>query len=197
MKFMPRIIQEYREEVKEKIIKAAFTLFLEKGYHGTTMGEIAGSLGVTKPALYQYFPGKENLFAAVAEQARQELKGILETSYSGRNIKEGSAALFDALLRYVPKFNSMYSEMLLLAARNERLRLVLMEDRTEDIRVIERFISLQQETGFVSRQQDPRMLAVACDALANGLLMDVMMGMDKEEAKTVWITAVEQLARPK
>ena len=192
---MPRIIQEYREEVKRKIVDAAFSLFIKKGYHGTTMGEIAESLGVTKPALYQYFPGKEDLFAAVAEQARQELKGTLEKSYTGKNIREGSAALFDALLRYVPQFNTMYSEMLLLASRNERLRTVLVQDRTEDIRVIERFIASQQETGFVSSRLDPRLLAVACDALANGLLMDVMVGMDREEAKAVWVAAVEQLSR--
>ena len=194
-RLMPRIIQEYREEVKRKIVDAAFTLFIKKGYHGTTMGEIAESLGVTKPALYQYFPGKEDLFAAVAEQARQELKGTLEKSYTGKNIREGSAALFDALLRYVPQFNTMYSEMLLLASRNERLRTVLVQDRTEDIRVIERFIASQQETGFVSSRLDPRLLAVACDALANGLLMDVMVGMDREEAKAVWVAAVEQLSR--
>lgn len=192
---MPRIIQEYREEVKRKIVGAAFTIFLEKGYHATTMGEIAESLGVTKPALYQYFPGKEDLFAAVAEQARQELKGILERSYAGRDIREGSAALFDALLHYVPRFNGMYSEMVLLASRNERLRTVLRQDRAEDIRVIEGFIAHQQETGLVSRQLDPRVLAVACDALANGLLMDVMIGLDKDEARAVWIAAVEQLVR--
>ncbi len=192
---MPRIIPEYHEEVKRKIVEAAFTRFLRKGYHGTTMGEIAESLGVTKPSLYRYFPGKEDLFAAVSEHARQELKGILEQSYAGRNIRDGSAALFDALLHYVPQFNGMYSEMLLLAAHNEHLRTVLTQDRFEDIRVIERFIAYQQGTGLVSDQLDPRVLAVACDALANGLLMDVMMGMDKDEAKDVWIAAVMRLVR--
>ena len=193
---MPRIIrEEYRDEVKRKIIRAAFTHFLEKGYHGTTMGSIAGSLGVTKPALYQYFPGKEDLFAAVAEQARDEFKGTLERSYAGRDLRDGSAALFDALLRYVPQFNGMYAEMLLLASRNERIRAVLIHDRREDIWVIERFIRRQQETGLVSRQLDPRVLALACDALANGLLMDVLIGMDRDEAKAVWVAAVMQLTR--
>ncbi|PKG33126.1 TetR/AcrR family transcriptional regulator [Methanoregula sp.] len=192
---MPRIIREYRDEVKRKIIRTAFTHFLEKGYHGTTMGSIAESLGVTKPALYQYFPGKEELFAAVAELARDDFKGTLERSFAGRNLAEGSAALFDALLRYVPQFNGMYSEMLLLATRNERLRQILAEDRKEDIWVIERFIRRQQETGLVSKEHNPRVLALACDALANGLLMDVLMGMDKEEAKAVWVAAISQLTR--
>lgn len=192
---MPRILKEYRGEVKKKIVRIAFTHFLEKGYHGTTMGAIATDLGVTKPALYQYFPGKEDLFAAVAAQARDEFKGTLERSFAGRDLKDGSAALFDALLRYVPQFNGMYSEMLLLATRNEHLLQVLVEDRKEDIWVIERFIRRQQETGLVSKTLDPRVLALACDALANGLLMDVMMGMDKEEAKAVWVAAVMQVTR--
>ena len=78
---MPRIIKEYREEVRKKIVDTAYSLIIDKGYHGTTMEEIAQRLGVTKPALYQYFPGKENLYAAVTEKSRQELTGLLERSY--------------------------------------------------------------------------------------------------------------------
>ncbi len=86
---MPRIIQEYKEEVRKKIVEAAYTLFLHKGYHATTMNAIAGSLGVTKPALYQYFPGKEELYAAVAEHGREELAAILEQSFTKRDLRTG------------------------------------------------------------------------------------------------------------
>ena len=60
--------------------------------------------------------------------------------------------------------------MMLLAPHNEKMRAVLLEDRMEDIRVIERFIAYQQETGLVSRKLDARTLAIACDALVSGLL---------------------------
>jgi tetrahydromethanopterin S-methyltransferase subunit F len=90
----------------------------------------------------------------------------------------------------------MYSEMMMLAMHNERIRTLLREDRIEDIRVVERFIARQQESGLVSGQIDPHVLAIACDALINGLLIDIMAGMDKEEAKKIWITAVTQLIRP-
>jgi len=192
---MPRIIQEYREEVRKKIIDAAYSLFIEKGFRGTTMGEIAQLLGVTKTALYQYFPGKEDLYAAVAERCRQELNGLLERSYQNRNIRDGSAALFDSLAEYVPQFYGMNAEMMLLAAHNEPMRAVLRQDRIEDIRVVERFIARQQEEGLVSRTLDPRTLAIACDALINGLLMDIIVGLDKEEAKGIWIAALERLIR--
>jgi AcrR family transcriptional regulator len=190
---MPRIISEYKEEVRKKIIDAAYTLFLTRGYHKTTMEEIAGVLGVTKPALYQYFPGKEDLYAAVAERGRQELKGILERSYRNRDIRGGSEDLFDAISQYAPQFQGMYSEMMLMAPHNERIRQILEEDLREDIRVVERFITRQQETGFVSPRSDPHILAVACHAMVNGLLLDIMAGMDKKEAKKTWIAMIEAL----
>ena len=54
--FMPRIIQEYRDEVRKKIVEAAYSLFLHKGYHGTTMSAIAEILGVTKRRSISTFP---------------------------------------------------------------------------------------------------------------------------------------------
>jgi AcrR family transcriptional regulator len=192
---MPRIIPGYKEEVKKKIIEAAYHLFLTRGYRGTTMDEIAGALGVTKPAIYQYFPGKEDLYAAVAERSRQELKGILERSYQNRDIRGGSEALFDAISRYAPQYQGMYSEMMLIAPHNERIRLILEEDLREDVLVIERFIARQQETEFVSCRLNARMLAVAFHAMVNGLLLDIMAGMDREEAKKIWIITVEALIR--
>ena len=192
---MPRILPEYKDEVKKKIIETAYRHFLSSGYHRTTMDAIAGSLGVTKPALYQYFPGKEDLYAAVAEHGRQELKGILERSYRNRDIHEGSSALFDGVSKYAPQFHGIYSEMMILAPRNERIRLLLEQDRREDIRVIERFITLQQHTGYVSSRLDPHVLAIAFHAIINGLLLDIMSGMDREEAKRIWIATVEALTR--
>jgi AcrR family transcriptional regulator len=190
---MPRIIQEYKGEVRKKIVEAAYSLFLDKGYHATTMSSIAESLGVTKPALYQYFSGKEDLYAAVAEYGREELAAILEQSFSNRDLRSGSEILFDTLSRYVPQFNSMYSEMMMLAMHNERIRTLLREDRIEDIRVVERFITRLQENELISTRLNPRRLAITCDALINGLLIDIMAGMDKEEAKEIWIAAVTQL----
>jgi AcrR family transcriptional regulator len=191
--FMPRIIHEYRGEVRKKIVEAAYSLFLHKGYHGTTMSAIAEVLGVTKTALYQYFPGKEDLYAAVAEHGREELAAILERSFNKRDLRSGSEVLFDTLARYTPQFNGIYSEMMMLAMHNRRIRNLLHEDRIEDIRVVERFITRQQETGLVSGQLNPRVLAIACDALMNGLLIDIMAGMDKDEAKKIWIAAVTRL----
>ena len=85
--------------------------------------------------------------------------------------------------------------MMLIAPHNDRIRQLLRKDRMEDIQVIEHFIIRQQETGLVSSRLNPRALAVACDAMVNGLLLDMVAGMDKDEAKKIWLIAVEALIR--
>jgi len=188
-------MQEYKDDVRKKIVEAAYSLFLDKGYHATTMSSIAGSLGVTKPALYQYFPGKEELYAAVAAHGREELASILDRSFSTGDFRSGIEVLFDTLTQYTSQFNGIYSEMMLLAVHNEEIRTLLRHDRIEDINIVESFIRRQQGAGIISGKIDPRALAIAGDALLNGLLIDILAGLDKKEAKKIWIGAVMQLIR--
>ena len=45
------------------ILAAAAQLFAQRGYHGTTIGEVGSALGLTGPALYRHFRNKEALLA--------------------------------------------------------------------------------------------------------------------------------------
>lgn len=192
---MPKMYPGYRDEVRKKIVAEAAALFMEKGYSATTMDDIAARLGVTKAAIYQYYKSKVDLFAAVAEFQRQELAGILERSFSEQDLMRGAAVLFDNLLEYINRSREMYSDVMLVATRNESLRVILYEDRQGDLAVVGRFIELQKTRGLIHSSIDSRVLAVACDALINGLMFDVMIGMDPAEAKKVWLDAVDDLLR--
>ncbi|WP_369131805.1 TetR/AcrR family transcriptional regulator [Modestobacter sp. I12A-02662] len=54
---------------RDKVLRTALQLFLQHGYAGTSMKAIANDLGVSAPALYWYFPSKEEIFASVIEMA--------------------------------------------------------------------------------------------------------------------------------
>lgn len=51
---------------REKILKESVRLFSEKGYHGTSMRDIASSSGCSLPTLYYYYKNKVDLFYEVA-----------------------------------------------------------------------------------------------------------------------------------
>jgi len=192
---MPKMYPGYREEVRKKIIAEASALFIKKGYSATTMDDIASRLGVTKAAIYQYYTGKVDLFAAVTEFQRQELAGILDRSFAGRGVMQGAAVLFDSLLAYINKSMESYNDVMAVAVKNESMRTILRQDRYGDLAVIERFIGEQKKRGLIHSSIDSRILAVACDALINGLMFDIMIGMSPAEAKMVWLNAVADLLR--
>ena len=53
------------QRTRQAILDAALDLFAEKGYFGTSLREVAATVGVRESALYHYFPGKESLFEAL------------------------------------------------------------------------------------------------------------------------------------
>jgi AcrR family transcriptional regulator len=64
------------ERRRPLVLDAAFSLFLERGYEGTSMDAVARAAGVTKPVVYACFASKEELFEALLE--REEAR-VLET----------------------------------------------------------------------------------------------------------------------
>jgi AcrR family transcriptional regulator len=72
---------ERRERTREGLISAAERLFTERGFHASTVDEIALEAGYTKGAVYSNFASKEDLFFAVyerrAERAVAEIEQIL------------------------------------------------------------------------------------------------------------------------
>ena len=60
---------KYPEVTEERILEAAQRLFLEKGYHRTTIQDIVNELGgLTKGAVYHHFKSKEEILDKVGDQ---------------------------------------------------------------------------------------------------------------------------------
>jgi AcrR family transcriptional regulator len=60
-----------RDTVRRKILNAARTLFLTEGYANVSMRKIADQIEYSPGAIYSYFPSKEDIFFALAEEGLQ------------------------------------------------------------------------------------------------------------------------------
>lgn len=65
------------------ILAAAQRLFVERGYRGISMREIAEAVGMTKAALYYHFRDKEHLFVALLQNVLGDLSTLITESRSG------------------------------------------------------------------------------------------------------------------
>lgn len=81
------------ETTKEKIIEVAIDCFGEHGYDGTSMRMIAEKSGVSKPAIYYYFPDKEQLFQGIFSYVMEKFRSALE------RIKNSDANAIEKLKR--------------------------------------------------------------------------------------------------
>jgi AcrR family transcriptional regulator len=68
------------QERREVIERAAADVFAQRGYHGTTMAQIARASGVTVPVIYDHFPSKVALHRRLLERTSEELLAMWRTA---------------------------------------------------------------------------------------------------------------------
>ena len=63
---------------RDQILRAAGRLFSQKGYHGTSMRDLAAALGLTQGSLYHHWAGKEELLFAIIDRISDEFLKVIE-----------------------------------------------------------------------------------------------------------------------
>ena len=72
--------EEIRQKSRENIEKIALELFAIKGYHATSISQIAEKAGISKGLLYNYFKSKEHLLDSVIMKVYDEIMRIVQMS---------------------------------------------------------------------------------------------------------------------
>ena len=93
-----------------EILDAALTVFAEKGYECGTMRAIAKLLGLTEPALYRHYAGKEALFADLVAAAGDHLISIVGPaldSLEPATLHEALLALIEIRRKHLPRGDSV------------------------------------------------------------------------------------------
>lgn len=82
---MPRTQKEnerIRQMAKEKIRIAAMELFMKRGYHATSIEDVAKHANISKGLLYNYYKGKEELLSTMIQARIDELIQVMEAASS-------------------------------------------------------------------------------------------------------------------
>lgn len=100
---MPTTQRISRIERRSLIESAATRLFAEKGFVATTVDDIVGAAGVTKPMLYRHFESKQELCILLLERYRDELIAAPLTQFEpgSRDLGHQLPAMLDEWLGYI------------------------------------------------------------------------------------------------
>ncbi len=77
---MPRSkeqFEEIRKKTRENILSASLKLFAEKGFHGTSINDIAKAANISKGLAYNYFESKQKIIEAILQQLYQEAEKFI------------------------------------------------------------------------------------------------------------------------
>ena len=97
---------------EEEIIAAAKKIFFEKGFHDTSMDEIAKASQFSKKTLYQYFKSKEDLFLTVAAREFKMVMAYFKTGIKSETTGlEKIRLLSEAYYAYYKDFPQSFSLM--------------------------------------------------------------------------------------
>ena len=91
-----------RQSTEERILNQSMKLFVERGYHGTSIDNITQAAGLTKGALYWHFKNKEELLKKVLKEFEKRfLDGLIDAV---REVKGEKLDKFNKMLRYIAAF---------------------------------------------------------------------------------------------
>lgn len=91
-----------RDARRAQLLDAAQQVFVTNGYHAAAMDDIAERAGVSKPVLYQHFPGKLDLYLALLDKHGGELvRRVREAIESTPDNKQRVRASVGALYEFV------------------------------------------------------------------------------------------------
>jgi AcrR family transcriptional regulator len=126
---VPKIAKERTQENQRRIEAAALQLFTRQGFHGTNNREIAEKIGVSTGTIYTYFPGKESIFASLAQRYRSHMKerlrqvvGALKEPLSKQGIKHLASAIESAMYEDPEYFLMLLSDV--IEFKNQHFRQV-------------------------------------------------------------------------
>ena len=93
-----RAREPQRSDKKDAVLLAGARLFTRKGFQGTSLDDIAQSLGVTKPTLYYYIASKEEILMECVERGlstfHQGLGDLVQSGLGGRDLLRAAMALY-------------------------------------------------------------------------------------------------------
>ena len=154
--------QARRDVVRAEIISVAEAAFTRRGVAATSMAQIAEAVGIGRPALYYYFPSKDDLVVATIQAAveRYESFGsVPQDATFGQAVKyfftkliHNIAVVDEAPLRF---FYTVLLEQFDDAAERQPVRAIIESYRQQ----VEQLVRLGQQHGEVAPDVDAALVA--------------------------------------
>lgn len=146
-------------------------MFLVRGFHRTSMADIAREAGVSMGLLYRYFENKEAIIAAVAALDRRDHLEQLRGMETATDVVQALTDLIAEAVRRSAdsRYVSLLAEITAESCRNPSIAALLREDHILTRDALAEALAALQTAGRIRSEQDPQALAVWILTVLDGL----------------------------
>ena len=174
---MPKISEERKTERRGQILNGARRCFAENGYEGATVAKLEDEIGLSRGAIFNYFPSKEDLFIELAVRDSARMSEIW--------INEGLEAVVREVMELDPAWLSVYLE-LFRRVRNDAGFRERIESRQRQVAPANRErIEQAQRDGEFRDDLGPKEIGTFVNLVLNGLAL--MRAGDEELPSTALV----------
>jgi TetR/AcrR family acrAB operon transcriptional repressor len=173
---MARRTKAEAEQTRQKILKTALDLFVEKGYERATFEEVAARIGLTKGAVYWHFKSKPDLFTEVVTDMTAKHNAQIARILPEPITLDGLVAHFVERARLIvgqPRSRKYFQMMLSMdwpAAKFISVKRRLRESGSGPFELIEITLATLQQKGEIRKETDIAMISAALGAMWLGAM---------------------------
>jgi len=192
----PKVTSQHKQEVRGRIIQSAIECFSKNGFDRTRMDEISLLADLSKGTLYNYFDNKEDLFNAICEDSLDLLKIQLDQLFTkSRDDLISNAELFYENFQKIQKEGSakVFFEALSESTRNPKLRIILFKHRLKIYKVVENYLQIQSDKGFIKGDINLTYVASGMVSLFDGITAGSLLGIPEDYNKNIWAVTIKAI----
>ena len=170
----PRMTREQsKANTRERLLRAARTVFARGGFHGASVEEIASEAGYSTGALYSNFDGKEDLFLALMDREieghAREIEDAVRAQASISERATGGARQWMTMIEREPELLLLFMEFWAYGGRDPSVRPQVAARFAQMRELLTRLIADGTREFELELEIPAEQLAVVIDALADGI----------------------------
>jgi AcrR family transcriptional regulator len=203
---VPKISELQRESRREQILQAALACFSENGFHQTGMADIVRRSGMSHGAVYVYFPSKDDIIEALADDRHRNEAILNAAAQQAGNPIEALRALVRAYARWLVDPAAVLSARVGVhgwaeALRSPRVHARIVEGIAIPRSLIVKLVVQGQCEGLFLRDLSADAVARSFIALFQGFVLQITWSEDVDVEACVAVVermlqGLEQGARP-
>ncbi len=178
---MPRLLRhEKKAQTRNGLLETARRVFIEQGYHNTTLDQVAEAAGFSKGAVYSNFKSKGDLFLALLdelmEERLRELSVQLEAAQRAPDfLGELARQAVGRRMKQAPQWTLLLMEFWTHAAREQQVRRQFAARHRQFMQKVARQVDQVAAQRGISPRRRPIDVMRAISAIGHGMAMEELI----------------------